>query len=281
MPSEMSLEVNVLRYLANCLERGARLEGDVEMASPTQNEEAYRGYDSQVKLPDGRYVLLQFKRPLLGRPRSSFGVPSRQVSALLGQETASSFFALPAVGTNDEMWGIGSTLLDRTVIVDAWDLYAPLAASMPEGFGWIYYSEPVVRTVRIDMGGAAGHAATVSKGDRWEEPESIPSRPISCLCNGTGGYGFVVKGGEVRTRDDRKQDHQEWHEAVERHRRTHEASYLDRDRSGPHKRGFRDHVPPADKADVAYFMKRPGRGGLRAGGGGIGGGRHAIRIGDA
>ena len=59
VPSEMSLETNVLRYLANCLERrGVGLdEGSVAMASPTQNEEAHMGYDSQVKLPDGRYVL--------------------------------------------------------------------------------------------------------------------------------------------------------------------------------------------------------------------------------
>lgn len=57
------------------------------------------GCDSQVGLPDGRYVPLQFKRPLPGRP-SSFGVPSGQAPLLLGPETASSFLALPAVGTS-------------------------------------------------------------------------------------------------------------------------------------------------------------------------------------
>ena len=279
-PSEMSLEVNVLRYLANCLECRAGLEeGSIAMASPTQNEEAHMGYDSQVELPDGRYVLLQFKRPLPGRPDFSFGVPSAQVSLLLGPETTSSFFALPAVGTNDEMWGARTTLLGRTAIVDAWDLYVPFAASMPEGFCWIYGSRPVDRTVRVDTSAAAGPAATVSQGDRWEEFESIPSRPISCLCDGAGGYGFVVRGGAVVARGGRKLSRQEWHKAVESRRREYEAAYLDRGRDGLRERGFRDRVPPDNGIDVEEFVKRPDRwGGLRAGGGG---GRYAIRIGDA
>ena len=277
-PSEMSLETNVLRYLANCLECRAGLEeGSVEMASPTQNEEAHMGYDSQVKLPDGRYVLLQFKRPLPCRPNFSFGVPSAQVSLLLGPETDSSFFALPAVGTNDEMWGAKTALLGRTAIVDAWDLYAPLAASMPEGFCWIYGSEPVTRTVRVDAGADAGPTA-VLKGRGRNNFESIPSRPISCLCDGTGGYGFAVRGGAVVARGGRKLSRQEWRKAVESRRRAYEAAYLDRGGDGPRERGFRGRVPSDNWIDVE-FAKRPDRwGGLRAGGGG---GRYAIRIGDA
>ena len=100
-PSGMLLEANVLRCLANCIERKACLkEGGVEMASPAQNAEARTGCDSQVKLPDGRYVLLQFKRPLPGGGTLSFKVPSHQVSALLKTCPASSFLVLPAVGTN-------------------------------------------------------------------------------------------------------------------------------------------------------------------------------------
>lgn len=279
-PSEMSLEVNVLRYLANCLECEAGLEeGSIAMASPTQNEEAHMGYDSQVELPDGRYVLLQFKRPLPGRPDFSFGVPSAQVSLLLGHEAASSFFALPAVGTNDEMWGAKTALLGRTAIVDAWDLYAPLAASMPEGFCWIYGSEPVTRTVRVDAGAGAGPAAAVSQGGRWEDPVSIPSKPISCLCDGAGGYGFAVRGGAVVARDGRTLDRQECRKAVEARRQAYEAAYLDRGGDGARGSGFRGRAPPDDGIDVREFAKRPDRnGGLRAGGGG---GRYAIRIGDA
>ena len=279
-PSETSLEVNVLRYLANCIERKACLkEGSVAMASPTQNEEAHMGYDSQVELPDGRYVLLQFKRPLPCRPRFSFGVPSAQVSLLLGPETASSFFVLPAVGTNAEMWGAKASLLGRTLIVDAWDLYAPLAASMPEGFCWIYGSKPVDRTVRVDAGAGAGLAATVSQGGRWEDPVSIPSRPISCLCDGAGGYGFAVRGGAVMTRGGRTLDRRECRKAVESRRRVYEAAYLDRGGDGTRERHFRGSAPPDDGIDVEEFAKRPDRdGGLRAGGGG---GRYAIRIGDA
>ena len=279
-PSEMSLEVNVLRYLANCLEDNAGLEeGGIAMASPTQNEEAHMGYDSQVKLPDGRYVLLQFKRPLPCRPDYSFGVPSGQVSLLLGPEAASSFFVLPAVGTNGEMWGARAALLGRTAIVDAWDLYAPLAASMPEGFCWIYGSKPVDRTVRVDAGAGAGLAATVSQGGRWEDPVSIPSRPISRLCDGAGGYGFAVRGGAVITRGGRTLDRRECRKAVEARRREYEAAYLDRGGDGTRGRRFRGRVPPDSGIDVEEFAKRPDRnGGLRAGGGG---GRYAIRIGDA
>ena len=278
-PSEMSLEVNVLRYLANCLECEAGLEeGSIAMASPTQNEEAHMGYDSQVELPDGRYVLLQFKRPLPGRPDFSFGVPSAQVSLLLGPETASSFLVLPAVGMNDEMWGAKTALLGRTAIVDAWDLYAPFAASMPEGFCWIYGSEPVTRTVRVDAGAGASPAA-VLKGRGRNNFESIPSKPISRLCGGAGGYGFAVRGGAVVARGGRTLDRREWREAVESRRRAYEAAYLDRGGDGARGRRFRGRIPPDDGIDVKKFARRPDRwGGLRAGGGG---GRYAIRIGDA
>ena len=58
------------------------------------------GCDSQVRLPDGRYALLQFKRPPPGGGGMSIKAPSRQASALLKTCPASSFPVLPAVGTN-------------------------------------------------------------------------------------------------------------------------------------------------------------------------------------
>ncbi len=97
-PSETSLEVNVLRCLASCPEGGGGpAEGGIAMASPAQNAEARMGCDSQVGLLDGRYVPLQFKRPLPGRP-SSFGAPSGQAPLLLGPEAASSFLSCPRSG---------------------------------------------------------------------------------------------------------------------------------------------------------------------------------------
>lgn len=59
VPSEMSLETNILRYLANCLERRMDLdEGGVTMMSPTQPQEKYVGFDAMAGLPSGRYALL-------------------------------------------------------------------------------------------------------------------------------------------------------------------------------------------------------------------------------
>ena len=256
---ETSLKANVLRCLTSCLESGACLkEGGVAMAPPTRNAEARMGCDSQARLPGGRHVPPQFRRPMPGRPRFSFGVPSAQASLFLGPETASSFFALPAV-------------------VDAWDLYAPFAASMPEGFRWIYGSEPVTRTVRIDAGADASPAA-VLKGRGRNNFESIPSRPISCLCGDPGGCGFAARGGAVVARGGRTLDRRECRKAVEARRRAYEAAYLDRGGDGTRGSGFRDRAPPDDGIDVKEFARRPDRwGGMRTGGGG----RYAIRIGDA
>ena len=257
-PSEMSLETNVLRYLANCLERsrGGLAEGAVEMASPTQNEEAHMGYDSQVKLPDGRYVLLQFKRPLPGRTSISFKVPSGQVAALLGPYAHSSFFALPAVRTNDDMWGARGALLDCTIIVDAWDLCASFAASMPEGLDWIYGSKPVVRTVRVNPGDAAGRAVSVSQGRGRKAFTGISPLPISRLCDagrygfavrgGTGRYGFAVRGGAVLAPDGTILDRKKYREAVEARRWEYWDLYLSKGgRDGPRTRDLHTSNRPA------------------------------------
>ena len=90
----------MLRYLANRLEDSAGLkEGDVGMASRPEMQ-SRMGCDPQVRLPDGRHALLQFKRPPPSGGGMSFKAPSRQASALLKTCPASSFPVLPAVGTN-------------------------------------------------------------------------------------------------------------------------------------------------------------------------------------
>ena len=279
----MSLETNVLRYLANCLERSRRgpAEGVVEMASPTQNEEAHMGYDSQVKLPDGRYVLLQFKRPLPGRPPASFEVPSGQVAALLGPHAHSSFFVLPAVETNSDMWRARAALLGRTLIVDAWDLYVPFAASMPEGLDWIYDSKPVVRTVRVNPGDAAGCAASVSQGRGRKAFTGISPLPISRLCD-AGRYGFVVRGGAVLAPDGTVLDRKKHQEAVEARRWEYWDRYLSKGgRDGPRTRDLHTSNQPGDEDSVRRsdgdILRTAGRGRGRGRGRGS---RYAIRIGD-
>ena len=270
----MSLETNVLRYLANCIERemGGLAEGTVEMASPTQNEEARMGYDSQVGLPDGRYVLLQFKRPQPGRRTSiSFKVPSGQVLALLGPYVRSSFFVLPAVGTNDVMWGAGATLLDCALVVDAWDLYAPFAASMPEGLEWTCGSKST-KTVRVARKGAAGHAASVSQGRGRKKFEPLRSMPISCMCD-AGRYGFAVKGGAVLAHDGGPLDRKKYQDAVEARKREYWDSYQGKAKDGQHARG--PHA--SDRRDGEATAGNPDKDVLRAAGSG---GRYAIRIGD-
>ncbi len=283
-PSEMSLEVNVLRYLANCIERKVPLEeGYVEMASPTQNAEALLGYDSQVKLPDGRYVLLQFKRPLPSGDTLSFKVPSRQVSALLKTCPASSFLVLPAVGTNGKMWGARAGLLGRTLVVDAWDLYMPLAASTTEGRRWVRSAKTFVRTVRVDAADAAagaGAAVDVSQGRGRKWIEGLYSRPISSMCDGTGGLGFAVRGGSVRMRGGGKWGCKEWREAAAGRARAHAEAHPDYKDGG-------DLHAPASEVPTALGHAREEGNTESPGGSGTGtasaarGGRYAIRIGDA
>ncbi len=148
-----------------------------------------------------------------------------------------------------------------------------------EGVCWICGPRPVDGTARVDAGAAAGPAAAVLRGRGRKNVESIPSGPISRLCGGAGGCGFAIRGGAVRVRGGQKLNRQEYREAAEARRRACEAACLDRGGDGARGSGFRGRVPPDDGIDVKEFARRPDRnGGLRAGGGG---GRCAIRIGDA
>lgn len=211
VPSEMSLETNVLRYLANCLEREARLaEGSITMASPTQNEEAILGYDSRVKLPDGLYVQLQFKRPIPNSVRVCFRIPSDQVAVLLKLGAGSSFFVLPVVRTNEDMWDAKTSLLDHTLMVDACDFRTPFATSAPDTLYRPLKPRTFVRTACVDTGDT--RAVTVWQG-HGRNRMPLPAKPVSCLCD-PHDIGFVVKDGIARPRPGKDRDRERFEATV-------------------------------------------------------------------
>ena len=211
--SEMSLETNILHHLVNCLERKPCIApGSITMTSPTQNEEADLGFDAVVGQPDGRYVVLQFKRPNpLRSAMLSFRIPAKQVQALSWWPPRSAFFVLPAVKKNRDMWAAGVSLLDMTRIVDVWDLYAPFKKIGLLGQEWGMRSKSAGRAVRIAKDGGSAKVSTRGTGRAWRGLHSIP---ISCLC-GTCPGGIVVKNGEARTWDGKKWDRDEWQREAE------------------------------------------------------------------
>lgn len=79
--------------------------------------------------------------------RMSFRVPSRRASALPQPDRVCSLFVLPAAGTNDEVWSAKAGRPGRALIVDAWGLYAPLAAGTTECRSWVCNPETFVRIV--------------------------------------------------------------------------------------------------------------------------------------
>ena len=127
-PSEAGLEVNVLRHLANCLEKKRRPdEGAVTITVPTQPEENKLGFDAATDLAPGLYVALQFKRPHdPENGAASFCLQTDQLCTLIRRyPPKSAFYVLPAVESNSEMWDAGDGLLGRACLVDAWDLLLP------------------------------------------------------------------------------------------------------------------------------------------------------------
>ena len=209
----MALETNVLRYLANCLERRrGHAEGTVTLTSPTQPEEKWLGFDAMTGLPNGRYVLLQFKRPEFCGGRMSFRIPSRQVSILMELEAGSSFFVLPVVWTNKEMWDAKTALLDCTFVVDARDLCAPFVISAPSGSYWPDDDSAFSRAVHVDTGDGTC-AVTVSQGS-GRKGIPLPARPISRLCD-PRDIGFVVENGIVGPRPGRGRDRKRFESTVE------------------------------------------------------------------
>ena len=168
--SEMSLETNILHHLVNCLERKPCIApGSITMTSPTQNEEADLGFDAVVGQPDGRYVVLQFKRPNPFRSSIlSFRIPAKQVQALSWWPRRSAFFVLPAVKRNRDLWGAGASLLDTSRIVDVWDLYA--------AFDEIGLLDPEQHEHSESAGGPSASSKMMAR--RWSTPQK-----------GMGGWG--------------------------------------------------------------------------------------------
>ena len=209
VPSEAGLETNVIRYLANCIERRMKLpEGSVEITVPTQHQEKHLGYDASVGLPPGRYVLLQFKRPY--KPSgcaAAFHLQAEQFRTLLGNTTESAYYVLPPVETNKEMWGARAGLLDRTCIVDAWDLLEPLfGGGLWTGSGGVKKQ----MTIRID--GCDPCAASVLAGPRGRV--SVGALPARTLCD-TRKVGFVVaSGGKIKTRGGAEWNRAAWRAEV-------------------------------------------------------------------
>ena len=209
-PSEMSLETNILRYLANCLERRHDLaEGAVVPVSPTQPEEHSLGFDAAVGLPEGRYALLQFKRPdeRAGRGGARFKMDGRQALTLLQYPRGSAFYVLPPVRTNLEMAEYGRCLLHRALIVDAWDVFAAVsrsqraarAAAAPAGGGRGAGSRGG-HVAYVDNGGRGGVRVRAG-GDGGRPPcFEVHSKPASSLCHGADDVGFDVRDGRIMER---------------------------------------------------------------------------------
>lgn len=272
LPSETALETNVLRYLANCLERRCCLpEGAVTLTSPTQREEKWLGFDAMTSLPNGRYVLLQFKRPKFCDSKVSFEIPSYQVSKLMGRELGSSFFVLPVVKTNGEMWKAKTDLLNRTLIVDAWCFYMPFVTSRSNDFFWFCNPETFVRTASISMDVGAARAVAVSQGRGRRKRKCAPASPISQLCNNADDFGFVLENHAVKACDGGDWDHKRREEAV---RRVLEHAEKSPDHNGT---DLCKHAPDIagalGDAPEAGFAERSDKG-QRAGAGG----RYVIRI---
>lgn len=121
--SERTIEVNFIRRLAHCLEecRGVDRD-DIVPLSPTQQDEAEKGYDA---LLDGLYVALQFKRPhYMEKGCAKFEVDSCQAHMLKGNfPRGAAFYVLPPVGDLKELVGILPRMLDATYIVDVHELF--------------------------------------------------------------------------------------------------------------------------------------------------------------
>ena len=275
LPSETALETNVLRYLANCLERRYRLaEGTVTLTSPTQREEKGLGFDAMTSLPNGRYALLQFKRPKFCGSKVYFEIPSYQVSKLMRRELGSSFFVLPVVETNDEMWKAKTDLLNRTLMVDACHFYMPFVTSRSNNFHWFLNPETFVRTARVSVDVGVVRTVEVSQGRGRRDRKCAPASPISQLCNNADDYGFVLEDHAVKARDGGDWDRKRREDTVKR-----VLAYAEE--SPDYKEtALHTHAPDIagalGRAPEAGFAARSGEG-QRAGA--AGGGLYAVKLG--
>ena len=216
-PSEMSLEVNILRYLVNCLERRHGLaEGEVVPVSPTQPEERTLGFDAVVGLPRGRYAALQFKRPEKACHDARFEMGDRQALTLLRYPRGSALYVLPPALTNGEMAGLGRCLLHEARMVDAWDVLAAVSRSRrAAGAGAAACGDGGKRgagfecdyIAYVDGGDGEKRGAVRVRAGGGDSPYfEVPSRPASSLCDGADDIGFDVRDGRMETRRGAKWD---------------------------------------------------------------------------
>ena len=220
-PSEMSLEANILRYLANCLERRHGLaEGAVVPVSPTPHEEHALGFDAAVGLPPGRYAVLQFKRPVRwdGSGRACFKIGDEQALRLLQYPRGSAFYVMPPVRTNGDMGRLGRCLLRRARLVDAWDVlpsilqsWRPARAAVTSGGGKSAHSASS-RDNRVAYVDGGGRGIVHIRAGRGRQPPylPVPSEPAAVLCYDTASVGFDVTDGRMVTRGGTGWDHDEW-----------------------------------------------------------------------
>ena len=205
LPSEAGLEVNILRYLAACIEERRRLpEGGVTITLPTQHEEHSLGFDAATYLSPGRYAVLQSKRPR--RPKggaASFKLQADQFCTLLRYPPASAFYVLPVVETNRDMWDARAGLLDRACLVDARDLIGPFLSGVPgpqrrgnpfgEGTRTVQVDgyDPCTASVMIEY----LDAGTGTTRNRNRRRRRICAKSVRALCAPPPWAGSVVAGG--------------------------------------------------------------------------------------
>lgn len=120
--TEKSVEVNVLRHLANCLEQ--RTGNQITVLSPTQNLELRVGYDDIIHgLPPGWVIALQFKRPEeLNDDFARFVLDMRQLDVLIRLfPIHHAFYIFSPFPTHLEFIHAQRNILQRTYAVDVHD----------------------------------------------------------------------------------------------------------------------------------------------------------------
>jgi len=135
--TEKSVEVNILRHLANCLERETHRQ--ITVLSPSQLLEESIGYDDILHgLPRGWVIAIQFKRPKeLSPDYARFKINISQMNVLCRLfPTNNAFYIFSPFPTHLEFIHAQPRILKRSYAVDA----HILNRFLPDG---------VIRTIRV------------------------------------------------------------------------------------------------------------------------------------
>jgi len=130
--TEKSVEVNILRHLANCLEERTRRQ--ITVLSPSQLLEESIGYDDILHgLPRGWVIAIQFKRPEeFNRDFAKFKINVRQLNILhrlFPPENA--FYFLSPFPTHLEFIHEQPRILQRSYAVDAHLMHHIITTRLP------------------------------------------------------------------------------------------------------------------------------------------------------